>query len=721
MCKLRLPVLSPHNNTQNSIFNAMNPDPLSISSPIHSRPYLHLIALAILAFTCPANAQIHIAPTGDDAAPGTAFQPLATLDAARQTIHQLARQTPNDNQPIIVLLHPGTYRLTEPFILTPDDLAHASRPVIIKAVSENVRIVGSQSIQPHLFKPLRDSDHHDTPNKLPELARNHVLQADLTQANIDPLDPFVLDRANPAAASLYVNAQPMTLARWPNEGWARTGQVIDTGIVTSDGNRAVTPDNISPQGGIFTYDGQRPARWQNATDMLLHGFWGWDWFDQAIPVGRIDTTAKTIQLDRPHHYGIKPNHRYYALNLIEELDQPGEYFIDRNTHTLYLWPPAPLKNASFELTRLVQPLIILRNVSNVTIENLTLEMSRADGVHIEGGHNNRIINCTIRNLGKSAVVINGGTDHQISHCEISHLGRGGVLMSGGDRPTLTPANHIATDNHIHHFAQRIRTYQPAIQLNGVGQTAAHNLIHDAPHNAILFGGNDHTIERNEIHDVCLDTGDVGVIYTGRDWTARGTVIRWNYIHDCIGPGMLHGAQGIYLDDCASGIEVTGNIIHKAYRGMLIGGGRDNIIRHNLIINSEIPIHVDARALGWMKHHVQDDGTLMVRLRAMPYQQPPWSERYPTLVPILDEAPPEPRGNILEHNIMVNSDQMEIHNPVPQVSTINHNIHQQSNTKSPTREDIETWLSPQGRITQQHPQHQIIPPSQIGPRPLTPNP
>jgi len=32
-------------------------------------------------------------------------------------------------------------------------------------------------------------------------------------------------------------------------------------------------------------------------------------------------------------------------------------------------------------------------------------------------------------------------------------------------------------------------------LSGVGNRASHNLIHDAPHAAILFGGNDHRIEQ----------------------------------------------------------------------------------------------------------------------------------------------------------------------------------------------------------------------------------
>lgn len=40
-----------------------------------------------------------------------------------------------------------------------------------------------------------------------------------------------------------------------------------------------------------------------------------------------------------------------------------------------------------------------------------------------------------------------------------------------------------------------------MNMDGVGQRAAHNLIHDAPHFAISLGGNDHLIEFNEVCDV----------------------------------------------------------------------------------------------------------------------------------------------------------------------------------------------------------------------------
>ena len=52
-----------------------------------------------------------------------------------------------------------------------------------------------------------------------------------------------------------------------------------------------------------------------------------------------------------------------------------------------------------------------------------------------------------------------------------------------------------------------RVYTPGISLQGVGNRASHNLIHNAPHMAMGFGGNDHLTEFNELDHLCAETGD----------------------------------------------------------------------------------------------------------------------------------------------------------------------------------------------------------------------
>jgi hypothetical protein len=211
---------------------------------------------------------------------------------------------------------------------------------------------------------------------------------------------------------------------------------------------------------------------------------------------------------------------------------------------------------------------------------------------------------------------------------------------------------LAENNHIHHYARVKRVYQPAITLRGVGNRAAHNLIHHAPHMGMGFGGNDHVIEFNEIHHVCQESNDAGAIYTGRNWTMRGTVIRHNYLHDINGfEG--RGCVGVYLDDMFCGTEVTSNLFYRVTRAAFIGGGRDCTVKNNLFVDCRPSLHIDARALGWAHDHSDEwikEGREKGTLQGIRYKQPPYSKRYPRLVKILDDDPAAPKGNRVFRNV-----------------------------------------------------------------------
>jgi hypothetical protein len=190
-------------------------------------------------------------------------------------------------------------------------------------------------------------------------------------------------------------------------------------------------------------------------------------------------------------------------------------------------------------------------------------------------------------------------------------------------------------------------YHPAIMLQGVGNRAAHNLIHDAPHEAIGFGGNEHLIELNEIHRVCMESNDAGAMYNGRDWTQRGTVVRHNFLHDING-FRGQGCVGVYLDDMLAGTLISGNVFYRVTMAAFIGGGRDNTIENNLFVDCRPAVHVDARAMGWAADCV--DNEMKRGLLAMPYKSELWQKRYPKLVNVWEDEPAAPKGNLIARNV-----------------------------------------------------------------------
>lgn len=224
------------------------------------------------------------------------------------------------------------------------------------------------------------------------------------------------------------------------------------------------------------------------------------------------------------------------------------------------------------------PLVALGGARHIVLRDLELTATRGHAVAVKGGTGCLVAGCRISNTGNCGVRIDGGTDHGVQSCDIWNNGDGGVSLSGGDRKSITPCRHFVHNCHFHHQARWSRCYHPAVNLEGVGTRVSNNEIHDHPHCAILFWGNNHLIEYNHIHRVCHETGDVGAIYTGRDWTYRDNVIRYNHMHDIRGPG--HGeALVVYLDDCVSGITVYGNLIVNTQCAVGIGGGRDCLVEN----------------------------------------------------------------------------------------------------------------------------------------------
>ena len=597
-----------------------------------------LRALAVLNKKQDAGVTLHVAPNGNDAWSGRLTQPqgndgpFATPERARDELRKLKKQRALADG-AVVEIRGGVYELARPLTLEAEDSGLEGAPIIYRArPGEEVRLVGGVEVKQ--FQKVTD------PMVLARLepsARNHVLQASLTALGVKDLGT---PTGNGNRLEVFFQDKPMTLSRWPNEGFVR---IVDVTGGQPHKIHGIPGDKV----GRFVYDGDRPTRWAQEKDVWLHGYWFWDWAEQRQQIESMDLVKRTIALVPPHHsYGYRKGQWYYAVNLLPELDKPGEWYVDRPSGMLYFWPPAPIDQGK-TLVSVLPRLVEMKKVSHVTLRGLVLEACRATAVQIHDGQHIQIVGCTIRNAGSWAVEMSGKQSAVVG-CDIYETGDGGIAITGGDRKTLTPAGLVADNNHIHDYSRWNRVYRAGVSLNGVGNRASHNLIDNAPHQAISFGGNDHVIEFNEIHSVCYESNDAGAIYSGRNWSTRGTVVRCNYFHHISGfEG--RGCVGVYLDDQFSGTAIENNLFRQVTRAAMIGGGRDCTITNNVFIDCKPATHVDARGLGWA---AGGRAGLEAGLKSMPYQESLWAGRYPSLIHILDEDPMAPRGNVISRNICV---------------------------------------------------------------------
>jgi hypothetical protein len=583
-------------------------------------------------------AEFAVAPNGDDNAPGTLAQPFATLERARDAVRAAIAGGAGATT---VWIRGGVYERGATLALDTPDAGKANAPVIWRGYQgEKARLVGGRRLDRSWLEPVTSAA--PVWARIAPVAQGKVMQVNLPAHGITSYGTLVargFSHSAHAALELFIDGAPQTLARWPDLG--------------SDPKTSVVALS-APNGMTFGYVGDEPSHWSQPAEAFLHGLWGYDWADDHLPIAALDTTNHTITLGEMSGYPLKDGQPFYAENILEELTVPGEFYLDRTTGLLYLWPPDGASGQDTVVSLLDGPLVRLAaGAAFVTWQDLTLEDTRSTLLEVQGSHDVLLSGLLLRNSGTTAVTISGNKN--VMHgCEITGTGDEGVTVSGGDRKSLTAAGNVVEQTHIHHWARFDWMYKAGIHLSGVGNIVRHNLLHDAPHAAILYGGNEHLFELNEIHHVCQSTSDAGAMYSGRDWGARGNIIRHNFIHD-IQSWRSSNVHGIYLDDTLAGIRVEGNVLYKvAAAALKHGGGRDDIMINNVIARCATGLATDARGSGR-----ETKFNLVAKLDAVGYQMEPWKSRYPACAAIPDSwdlvsAPGAlwlyPQGSIFSRNI-----------------------------------------------------------------------
>lgn len=444
---------------------------------------------------------------------------------------------------------------------------------------------------------------------------------------------------------LYFGSRKMKLARYPERGYMGIEKCLGT---TPVGNPYA--ENPIFQEGVFVPKEREVFERNDPQDMLLVGYWAFDWATQRHSIESYDAAAGVLQVKEPYHlYGYCASWaHFYALNVKTAMKKPGDWYVDRKNAILYL---IPYKNQTYVDVTVCDNLFEGESIKNVRIENIELEQCRKSAFHFSNCVNVTVSSCTVKNVGAWGIIADNCMDCLFTRTHISHTGGGGIACSGGDRATLTSSGNVISHNDITKIAYWHRTYLAGIEINGVGNQVRFNKIYDVPHFAIVFHGNEHILEGNEICNACAETGDAGAVYAGRDYTCRGNVIRNNYIHDIIGyKGKgANGAFGLYFDDGMCSAEVYGNVFANisAY-AILLGGGRDFNIHDNTFYRCKNAMSMDNRMEVWPSGNSQQ----LLHLSDVPYRNDIWKKAYPTLYYLLDDEPKKPKGNHFIRNTLI---------------------------------------------------------------------
>ena len=530
---------------------------------------------------------IYVSPDGSDTSDGSVGSPLATLDGARKKVRSINKK----NTKIEVVFRGGDYRFTSPVSFTSED-SGISESVVYRAYDgEEPVFKGSVKLDNPKFSKVTDKR---TLKRIKDSVKDKIAEIDLSgkisqndirkNTDIEPtLDCFRGGEPN----ALFIDGKEQRRSEWPN----------------GDGN--YTRWLTSTDGRTITYEGTNPIYWTEATDWWVGGYHDWDWRYSRMSGESVDPVNKTITVTNKNDnfkFTSYQSRRWKAFNLLEEIDVPGEYYIDRSKMKLYLYPPYSLSESELEISLAGSSFMNITGAENITFSGITFSECCADAIKMQDVKNIDFLNCTFKNLGAKAIYstgskkaqtdadywqnqrIDGSYNCDISGCTFYNIGADALDLSGGNLDTLTPSGNVI-ENNIFYLCARVNKEASAVFLGGCGFKFIHNNMSRIAFRGLLYRGNDMEIMYNEMHDCIQETDDCGIIYAGRNAITQGNVIAYNYLHDSYSTEALtFGHQcAIYWDDRLCGQSAYNNIIKDVNKNIYTNGV-DDMYCDNLSIN-----------------------------------------------------------------------------------------------------------------------------------------
>lgn len=625
---------------------------------------------------------IYVDPAKEKEGDGSYENPFNSINSAQELLRKLPRHGRSD---IFVKIKGGEYEVTESVVISKEDSGPQGHPVTY--TSYNGRAVFSGMKKLDMTKAVFITDE-EVLSRIPESARGKVMQLNLEEQGSGGLGKvyqgYYGGNRTPTTELIW-NDTPLDKARWPNgDEYAFVEEYLTYGTPHVNGKPSETDDGIS-----FTVQNvsENFDKWINAEEAILAGAWANSFSMDYLFLDSIDTVNGVVKTKTSP--SATPNltfkRSFYIENLLEELDFPGEWYIDSENDILYFYPPEEItEDTEVKIAVFDDTVIVMDKSENVRVENIVLDGGRKDGIQMSDTVNCEVAGCELKHFLGIAVFMNEAINSGVSSCDVKHTADMGIylLNDGSELQTLIHSNNYIDNCIVTDVCRQRKSGVAAIGLgNSVGNVVSHNKIYDTPFFAIIAMGNDNIVEYNDISNVANEVADSAAIYSGQRFSDQGNIYRYNYIHDI----KQHSAKtngsvvGIYIDDMDSGATIYSNIINRVPTGFLLGGGKNVTLKNNIIMNSteqvnehtaDASIYTDSRGLSWAANSVTtySEGALWYWNNC-----PAWKEKYPWMANnYFDDMMEYPTGNVIKNNIIYNHRKTSISGEYKTYGTVESN-------------------------------------------------
>jgi len=551
--------------------------------------------------------------SGKLADPGEKDGPFATITRARDAVRPLLKaQKPPES--IRVIVRGGTYYLDSTIEFGPEDSGRDGAPVVYAAAAgERVVLSGGRRLEGGGWS---------------EVNGRKAWMVDIRQVK----------EGQWRFRQLFVNGVRRPRTRLPKQGEYRIESLPG---YTGDFLRSPTKQFVYAPGDIV-------PSWRNLRDVEVVAITRW--LDNRLPIESIHAQTRTVVFDRPSLFALLSGNKpgpYWIENVLEALDTPGQWYLDRPSGRLYYLPPPAEDLTSAELVapRLTHVMRVAgrpgASAHDLRFEGLIFAHTEwqppADyasslqaGIEVPGA--------LLFDYAERCVVTGGGIEHignygmevgvgcadiEISHNHITDIGAGGIRIGhffswetdgagrlterGLQRKAAMPQGPrtrriTVADNEIAHCGRLSPEAVGVFVGDNAENQIIHNHIYDLFYSGISVGsiqdfGPHHAqgniVEFNHVHDIGQGMlSDIGGIYT---CSTPGTRIRYNRVHDVLRRD--YGGWGIYTDEGSHDILIEKNVVFHCQDGALFAHHSSNITAENNIFAFSRIAQVDRGGIG----------------------------------------------------------------------------------------------------------------------------
>ena len=588
-----------------------------------------------------AKKQIYVSvKSGDDSNSGSKESPLKSINAA---LDKMKNECGG-----VIWIEGGEYKIKEPILVDKSHAGSEKSPLfIIGYGDERVKINSNKIIDSKNFKKI-DPINDPVAARIPDRAKDKVVCANLYELGFERSD--IADVTRKGNSTLFVGNDEFTLARYPN-AYYEDGtpinirdllyfrHVYDAGSVevmeclnyhpwlerVNKPGSGLTPDSVLGW-EIQLLDERHPEvdkgdnamrdevlSWVNTGDIWYYGsvYSGWEFAyyrldKNCVHDGNLLGTLKddgfySLKSEHPCICGALPDYNsaagrntFFLFNAIEALDAPGEWFIDKETGMLYIYPKTDDISKQEIVYTGSDSMVNMQFVDTkfVVVDNIHVDGSGGTGFHTFGCDNIVMQNVSAKNTRYNGMLVQNTYNSAVIYSEFSHS-RDSSMVSISNVPSrdeLKPCNVFFQNNFVHDTSP---TNAYGLGVRACRAVIAHNLFLDA---CMTNAGEENIIEYNEFSGGNKYVTDGGMVYMF-SFHNRGHHVRYNLFHKF---NATHNA--VYNDGKSSGIYSYGNIVSTVdsksnyNKGWYSSSGHGNVCYASIMVFRDIETVARAKGL-----------------------------------------------------------------------------------------------------------------------------